>query len=265
MRGDERTRLAPSALAAVGLHLLVLVSGLIAWPWLGKPVQIANVTAITLTAAPAAPPPPALRAPEPQTAAAPEPTPKPQPPKPPPPKPQPVPTPPKPTPPPPKVDPKGIPKPQPKPKTAEPDFLSSLTTSLDKTVTKPSAATKGPQRLETAPVARTDPGAEQATTDALAAMKGRVERLWNKSCGIEGFRDLVIPVQFRLSPEGALIGAPTVLGSAPAGNTVWQAAADRAVRAVIAAQPFTELPRSTYGQWKGITLKFNGKEACAGE
>ena len=261
MRGDQRTRLAPSALAAVGLHVLVLVCGMIIWPW-GKPVQVVNVTAITLTPSKAAPPPPALQAPEEQPAAAPEPTPVPEPPKPPPPKPQPTPKPIKPDPPPPRIDPKGIPKPvAAKPKPAEPDFLSSLTTSLDKQV-KPSAAAKGPPRLETAPVARTDPGAEQATANAADAVGARLNRVWNKSCGVEGFRDVVIHVRFSLTPEGALQGVPDVLDKSPAGNSVWQAAADRAVRAVVQAAPFTELPRQTYGQWKTFNAVFNGKEAC---
>jgi protein TonB len=262
MRRDQRTRLAPSAVAAVGLHLAVLVAGMLVWPW-GKPMQIANVTAITLTPAPAAPPPPALQAPEPQTAAAPEPVPKPRPPKPPPPRPQPTPAPVKPTPPPPNIDPKGIPKPvAAKPKPAEPDFLSSLTTSLDKTTTKPSAAAKGPPRLETAPVARTDPGAEQATANAAEAVGARLNRIWNKSCGVEGFRDVVIRVKFSLTPEGALQGVPDVMDKGPPGNSVWQAAADRAVRAVVQAAPFTELPRASYGQWKTFNAVFDGKVAC---
>lgn len=262
MRDEPRSGLAPSALAAVALHVIVLGAGMIVLPWFGKPVQIANVTAITLTPAPAAPPPPALQAPEEQTAAAPEPTPKPEPPKPPPPKPQPTPTPVKPTPAPPKIDPKGIPKPQAKPKQPQPDFLSSLTTSLDKTTSKPSAATRGASRLETAQVARTDPGAEQATNDAVSAVGARLNRIWNKSCGVEGFRDLVIHVKFNLTPDGALQGSPQVIDPPQPGNSVWVAAAERALRAVSQAAPFVGLPRQTYGEWKTFTAIFNGKEAC---
>ena len=276
-----------SMAAAVGLHVLLFASAVFVWPWSGKPVQIANVTAVTLTPSAAAPPPPAMQAPETQTAAAPEPTPKPAPPVPPKlapsppvpsppkaaaPKPQPAPAPPKPAPVPDKIDPHAIPKPsqakpQAKTKADDNDFLSSLTSSLDKTTSataqaKPQATTKGPPRAETAPVARTDPGAEQATTDAAAAVAGRIKRLWNPSCGVEGFRDLVIPVQFHLTPDGALSGVPTVLGPPQPGNPVWRAAADRAVRAVIAAQPFSGLPRQTYSEWKTFNLNFQGKEAC---
>jgi protein TonB len=286
MQRADRSDLKPSILAAVALHGVVLGSGLLVWPWTGKPVQIANVTAVTLTPSPAAPPPPALQAPEAQTAAAPDPIAKPAPPVPPqltpsppvptPPKPaaakpQPAPTPPKPAPTPTKIDPHAIPKPtqskpQSKTKAEDADFLSSLTSSLDKSAAKsqakPSAATRGPPRVETAPVARDGPGAEQATADAASAVGARLNRIWNKSCGVEGFRELVIRVKFNLTAEGALQGPPQVLDAAQPGNAVWQAAADRAVRAVRQAAPFSELPRETYSQWRTFTAIFNGKEAC---
>jgi outer membrane biosynthesis protein TonB len=287
MRQRDRTGLVPSALAALLLHVAVLVSGFIVLPWFGKPIQVANVTAITLTPSKSAPPPPALQAPEEQQSAAPEPTPNPAPPVPPTPAPEPPkpsPTPPKPAPPKPqpqpapvkpapevtKIDPHALPKPtkakpQTKTKASDADFLSSLTTSLDKTTasqTKAQSANRGPARPETAPTARTDPGAVQATNDAAALVVGRLNRIWNKSCGVEGFRDVVIPVKFNLTPDGALIGPPQIQGPQQPGNPVWQAAADRALRAVNQAAPFAELPKATYGQWKTFTAVFNGKEAC---
>jgi protein TonB len=267
----ERTNLTPSMMVSVGLHLAVFLSAVIVWPWFGKPVQVANVTAITLTPAPSAPPPPALQAPEEQQAQAPEPTPTPEvkPPPAPPPQPQPTPVP-------------KPPQPQPKPKAdraaadkllqslaqtqktpskAKSDnFLANLDASL--TPQKPQGARRGPAQAETALAPRTDPGAAQATTDAAAAVSGRLNRIWNKSCGVEGFRDLVIRVKFNLTIDGQLLGAPQVMDPAPPGNSVWQAAADRAVRAVNQAAPFSELPRHTYGQWKSFTAIFNGREAC---
>jgi hypothetical protein len=90
----------------------------------------------------------------------------------------------------------------------------------------------------------------------------RLNRIWNKSCGVEGFRDLVITVRFRLTIDGQLIGQPDVVSPPQPGNSVWVAAVDRAVRAVNQAAPFTELPRQTYGQWKTFNAIFNGREAC---
>ena len=288
MRREQRTNFTPSMLAALGLHLAVFLSGLIIWPWFGKPMQIANVTAITLVPSQSAPPPPALQAHDEQTAAAPEVTPKPTPPTPPPPpQPQvePKPQPPKPTPPKPQPAPAPTPKPSAKPKTESLD-LNALSTSLDKSAksqsrtktkdsldlnaltssldkgAKPQATTKGPARFETALTARNDPGAVAATNDAAAAVTGRLNRLWNKSCGVEGFRDLKISVRFELSVDGQLIGQPEVIGSQQPGNSVWVAAADRAKRAVSQAAPFSGLPRQTYGQWRNFTAVFDGQIAC---
>ena len=93
-------------------------------------------------------------------------------------------------------------------------------------------------------------------------MTGRLNRLWNKSCGVEGFRDLKISVRFELSIDGQLIGQPEVIGSQQPGNSVWVAAADRAKRAVNQAAPFSGLPRQTYGQWRNFTAVFDGQIAC---
>ena len=274
MRREQRTNLAPSALAALGLHLLVFLSAIIVWPWFGKPVQIANVTAITLVPAPSAPPPPALQAHDEQQAQAPEPTPKPAKPVPPPPTPQPQPNPvpkppePKPPPPKPKADAhaadnllKDLAQTNKAPSKAKSDnFLATLEPTTPPQ--KPQGAQRGPARPETALSPRTDPGAAAATADAAGAVGARLNRIWNKSCGVEGFRDVVIRVKFNLTIEGQLLGAPQVLDPQPPGNSVWQAAADRAVRAVNQAAPFAELPRTTYGQWKTFTAIFNGREAC---
>jgi protein TonB len=212
------------------------------------------------------------------------PAPSPKPPPPPQPAPEPKPTPPTPAPPKP-VAPAPSPKPSPTPKTQSLDLnaltssldksaksqakpkttssldLNALSTSLDKAA-KPQAATKGPTRNETALTARNDPGAAAATNDAAQAVGARLNRIWNKSCGVEGFRDLVITVRFNLSIDGQLIGQPEVISGQQPGNSVWVAAADRAKRAVNQAAPFTELPRQTYGQWKSFTAIFDGKTAC---
>ena len=110
--------------------------------------------------------------------------------------------------------------------------------------------------------ARNDPGAAEATNDAAAAVGARLNRIWNKSCGVEGFRDLVITVRFHLSVDGQLLGQPEIVSAPQPGNSVWIAAADRAKRAVNQAAPFSELPRQTYGQWKTFIANFDGKKAC---
>jgi outer membrane biosynthesis protein TonB len=262
----QRTNFAPALLAALLLHLALVVGGLIVWPWSSPPIAPGAATAVTLVASAPAPPIPAEQAPQPAPAAAPQPAPTPvQPPPPAPaPKPEPAPTPkpapmPKPTP--------EKPKAQAKPAKDAGLDLTALTSSLDRQAAKADArkgaGAKGALRPEQALAARTDPGAAQAATaDAAAAVGARLNRIWNKSCGVEGFRDIIVQVRFNLTQEGAVDGTPQVLNEPAAPSDVWTASKDRAVRAVFQAAPFRELPRQTYSTWRTFTAVFDAKEAC---
>jgi outer membrane biosynthesis protein TonB len=266
----QRTNFAPAMLAALLLHAGLLVGGLIAWPWFNTPIPPGAVTAVTLVAAPPAPLRPAEQAPQAAPAAAPEPAPTPVAP----PQPAPAPTP---APPPPPTKPLPIAKPPPEPPKVKPQQakpapkdsldLAALTSSLSRQAARSDVrkapGERGALRPELAPVARMDPGAaEAATTDAAAAVGARLNRIWNKSCGVEGFRDIVIQVRFNLTSDGAVDGAPQVLNEPAAPSAVWTAAKDRAVRAVFQASPFRELPRQTYATWRTFTAVFDAKQAC---
>ncbi len=213
---------------------------------------------------------PAEQAPEPAPASAPEPAPTPV--APPPPAPAPTPA-----PPPPPTKPLPIAKPPPEPPKVKPQQarpapkdsldLAALTSSLDRQAAKSDArkapGVRGALRPELAPVARTDPGAAQAATaDAASEVGARLNRIWNKACGVEGFRDIVVQVRFNLTPDGAVEGSPQVLNEPAAPSAVWTAAKDRAVRAVFQAAPFRELPRQTYSTWRTFTAVFDAKQAC---
>jgi outer membrane biosynthesis protein TonB len=285
---QQRTNFGPAAIAALALHAAVVLIGFLAWPWMGKPISPASVTAVTIVASAPSIPPPAQKAPQPAPPTAPEPaptpvappppapappippppTPRPPPPKPAPPRPAPTPTPtPAPKPPPPKPTAQAQPA---KPAKASQDLdLSALASSLDKASKgdpRKGQGAKGPPKLELSQIERLDqgssPAAKAATVDAAAAIGARLNRIWNKRCDVEGFRTLDdIRVQFQLTPEGGLQGAPQVI-SPRKSDPVWQAAADAAVRAVYQAQPFTELPRQTYSQWRTFTANYQAKEAC---
>jgi outer membrane biosynthesis protein TonB len=287
MRRGDRINLTPSFLAASGLHLAVLLSALLVWPWFGHPVQVINATPVTLVSSQAAPPPPALQAHEEQQASAPEPTPKPAPPTPPPPpqpKPEPTPAPPKPTPPKPEVAPTPTPTPAPKPKTQSLDLnalsssldkstksqnrsksrdsldLNALTSDLDKSA-KPQATVRGPSRFATAPTARNDPGGQQTSNMIGAIVSGRIIPRWHPDCGAIGAGNVTVDVKVDLGPDGSLQNAQPVGGTGPA--AVLAAAKSRAVLAVGQAAPF-ELPRETYNQWRSFIARFNAKDVCGG-
>jgi outer membrane biosynthesis protein TonB len=276
----ERRDLSPALLGSALLHGLFAVALLITWPWsrelrIGAVVPVKIITNASTTDLR-----PAVQAPEAQTAQtetptpdaeiqpaepAPEPTPTP-------PAPQPAPAAPA-KPVPPKPTPTPAPKPVPKPPTAKPTpaakpaekadldldaMLKSLKPSKASGARRSSAA-KGPARPETAVEARPAAGTGLSAA-SVAGLADELERRWNPNCDVEGGRDVQVLVKFTLGQAGQVVGQVTADGQTSS-NPVVQAAADRAVRAVYAASPFSNLPRELYGQ--SIKVRFDARKACA--
>ncbi len=82
-----------------------------------------------------------------------------------------------------------------------------------------------------------------------------VAKNWNLPPGMEGARDVRVRVHLRLSRGGEIVGEPkvTVTGG-PKGTR--QAMAAAAIRAVLRAAPFKNLPMDQYDTWKEVTLNF---------
>jgi len=269
----------PAVAAAAALHVGVFLAAMFLAQWLNKPEPITQVTAVTLmTSADVAAAREAMQADQAQEAAAPDPTPQaPETPPAPEPAPTPTPAPPMPTPAPPK------PNPTPAPKaaqaegataaakaTAKPakpapsmDFdalAKSLEASAKASGSKTSSAQRGPARPRTAVKASTSNGNTDAVSaGALASLGAELQRLWSLDCDVAGRSDVAIQVAFRLGSSGNLIGDP-VSSQQGASDAIIKAASDRAVRAVYAAQPMTNLPAGLYGP--RIVVNFNAKQAC---
>jgi len=89
-------------------------------------------------------------------------------------------------------------------------------------------------------------------------LAARFQSEWRPDCS-EPAADITISVAFRVGPTGQLIGAPT--SSAPdSPDPLVRAASDRAIRAVYAAGPFTNMPPSLVGQ--RIVVNFSNRIAC---
>ncbi len=205
-------------------------------------------------------------------AAAEPPPPKPEPPKPP--------TPPKP-PVPQKVQPKPAPPPAKAPPKAPPkkQDLASLVNDVLKTTPDKSATASPPKALidrraqaaaaagtKTAANARgPSAGAPEGTDTVLTAdklsmlnllMKNNVRRCWNINAGLEGAAKLIVKVEFKLNPQGQLIGEPRVTNSGT--GPQFEDAANSARRALIECQPYTNLPPDLYaGGWDFMLLTFD--------
>lgn len=261
--GARRIEVSPAALGSIGLHVAVAAAFMISWG--SRDLKVGAVVPVTIvSSAPDTDTRPAEQGPQAQEAATETPAPEAPP--------EPVPPPPAPAPPPP--TPKAALTPTPKPATpaaktpakpVEKSFdLDALSASLKAPARnqpqRPSAAPKGPNRAETAPVARQTVGTGLAAGAALQGLAEELQRRWNPNCDVEGGRDVVVKVNFQMGVGGQVVG--DVQGQIQGPRTpVAQAAADRAVRAVYAAAPFRGLPREFYGD--RIAVNFNAREACA--
>ena len=274
----ERSEFSGAMLASTLLHAGVIVAAMISWPW-ARQLPLGSAVPINIVAnAPVTDLAPAEQGPEDLPAQTEEPVPEaPAPPAAPAPTPQPVPPPPKPAPAPapaPKAAPvpKPTPTPTPKPAPAKPAEkapkpapkaekgldLDALAASLPGA--QRSSAAKGPSRQATAPEARPDLGSGQAAA-AIAGMSDEIQKRWNPNCNVEGGRDVRLKVSFTLGGGGQVVGQVGAHGAENSADPVVKAAAERAIRAVYAAAPFTRLPRSLYGQ--RFDLNFKTSEACS--
>ncbi len=247
---------APALIGSIVLHALVLGAGFIALPFAAKPLLLSSSVPITIVShAPPEAPTASVQAPEPTPETTPEPS------------------------------PTSTPPPQPMQKKAEakPMDLSALAASLPqskpaaKTTAKPfdlaalaatlpkSAGAKGPPHPAAAPVVNPSPP-KPLSGEVIGSVAGKLMRLWNPPCGVEGGDKVVLKVEFRLQPDGSLVpGSAQVRDRSVVDSKgpVAQAAAQRALTAVSRGSPYTELPRDQYAQWKDFIATFDAREACA--
>ena len=155
-------------------------------------------------------------------------------------------------------------KPSPQPPTKAPvkslnlDALAATVARVGKT----SSAPKGPSRPETALQAREAVGtAKGLSASALAGLTDELQRRWNPNCEVEGGKDVRIRVTFTLGFAGQILGRVDAGGQENSANPVIQTAAERAIRAVHQAAPFSTLPRDLFGQ--KVAVNFNAREACS--
>src|SRR5262249_47189421 len=80
---------------------------------------------------------------------------------------------------------------------------------------------------------------------------------WTPPPGGLGADQIAVKLRLKLNEDGTLVGYPTVANSGS--SPFFQAAADRAVRAVFQCQPY-ELPQAKYALWRDMILNFDPSE-----
>ena len=95
----------------------------------------------------------------------------------------------------------------------------------------------------------------------MSGLSEELQRRWNPNCEVEAARNVRVRVTFRLGSDGRVVGDVRAGGQENSSDPVVRAAAERAIRAVYSAAPFTTLPREFYGDQ--IAVSFNAAQACA--
>ena len=91
--------------------------------------------------------------------------------------------------------------------------------------------------------------------DMLNSMlDAQLKSQWRLPAGGGGTQTPIVAVRWTLKPDGTLDGEPQVIS--PQNNPMFQVAAEAAVRAIKAAQPF-KLPPEKYANWRDNTWKFD--------
>jgi len=92
-----------------------------------------------------------------------------------------------------------------------------------------------------------------------ASIRDDVAKNWNLAPGMEGAKHVNVRVHLKLNRSGEIVGEPkvTVTGGPKATQ---QAMAAAAMRAVLRAAPFKNLPRDQFEDWKEVVVNFDASD-----
>ncbi len=135
--------------------------------------------------------------------------------------------------------------------------IDEIAALLNKVDDKPAAP---PPQGEESGTPQKGPADMNGTDARLAAtlvdkLRQKIESCWNIPAGVEDAQNLRVRIRFQMSGEGLVTGGPEVLNHM--GHPAFNAAAQSAVRAVLACQPYDFLPIEKYDLWKDVILNFD--------
>jgi len=156
------------------------------------------------------------------------------------------------------------PKPTPtvKPRPATDAFsLDALQASIAKSghaaPARPALAKRGLAQIETDLQARIDAGRGVSQSDQQG-LQQLLQRLWNPNCAVAGGDSVMVPVRFRIGPDGQIASQVSAGGRESSSDPILAAAARRAIDAVHQGAPYAAVYRGQI-----FTVNFNAKLACA--
>ena len=112
-----------------------------------------------------------------------------------------------------------------------------------------------PQAAETPP----SPPPVQAWT-VIDAIRSQVRRNWSVPTGTEDAHEMIVTLDLRLGPDGAVRDVKVVEAARMAQDAAFRAMAESAVRAVRKTARFDGLPPETYARWRDIRITFSPED-----
>jgi outer membrane biosynthesis protein TonB len=158
---------------------------------------------------------------------------------------------PKPKPPTPRPRPKPKPKPAEKPKELNTDELAALLNKIPDSAPKqePSEVDGTPAQ---GPVDSLTGSDAANSADLVDYLRAKMTTCWNPPTGVMEAQDLVVEVEIQFAEDGTVLGTPIVKNSSP--NPLFGVASAAVVRAVLRCQPYDQLPRARYEEWRKATV-----------
>ena len=151
---------------------------------------------------------------------------------------------------------------KPKPKKKR-DAIDEIAALLNKTDAERAAPQPVPARTGTPLKGPANVNGDDAriAADLADALRARIEQCWNIPAGVRDAENLQVRVRFQLGPGGEVTGGPVVLNSM--NHPAFPAAAQSAVRAVLACAPYAFLPPDRYDLWRDVILTFDPSRMLA--
>ncbi len=147
-----------------------------------------------------------------------------------------------------------------KPATDPIDDISALLNKVDE---KRAAPAPESERTGTPLLGPANIDGEDAriAADIADALRARIEECWNVPAGVRDAERLRVRIRFQLGPGGEIVGGPVVLNRMD--HPAFPAAAQSAVRAIIACAPYAFLPPDRYDLWQDVILTFDPSRLLA--
>jgi colicin import membrane protein len=150
------------------------------------------------------------------------------------------------------------PKPQPKFDASQIQHRLAL---LDKRDPQRRAATG--DTLSTTPSLGVPTGNAAALSQSeIDALRARIQQCWSPPVGLADARDLVVVIRIQFNRDGSLSRDPTL--SNQGSHSMFQIAAESALRAVRRCAPYSFMPVAKYDSWKDVEVTFDPRDMFRG-